>query len=427
MLGATESYLGALAVELGHRDVALSILATVPLAVGALSQLASPALVRALGGERRAVIAGVVLQALTHGAFLAIAITGSDSLAALLAAKVVYWVSAASHAPAWSSWMARLVPPRARGRFFARRMWIYHAVLVAVFVAAGFVLRGAAARGMVLAGFGALHVVSLLARLGGALVLRGQSSFGEPPPRARRPLSHVLSKGRWRVAVFAALLLCGAQLAVPFFTPYMLEELRLDLGEFAILSAVAIAAKGAAFPAWRVAAARFGPRPMLALSGAAIAAVPVFWYATDDLAVIAGAQVLGGVAWAGYELTALQLLMGDAPEDATVEFYSLASAMSGVTQVAGALIGGWALRSQALDYEQVFLLSAVGRGAALLALIALPAPRRRVAAVVARITSVRPSTGAVAAPLVAPRGDPPKRARSSLSTGAGQNTPGTIR
>ncbi|MCA9607217.1 MAG: MFS transporter [Myxococcales bacterium] len=415
MLGATESYLGALAVELGHRDIALSLLVTIPLAVGALSQLAGPRLVRWLGGEKRAVVAGVLLQAFTHLAFFAIAWTGTDSLAALLTAKIVYWASAASHAPAWSSWMARLVPARVRGRFFARRMWIYQVVLLAAFLGAGFWLDEARARGAVLLGFGALHLVSLVARLGSAAVLSRKSPFGEPPPRRRPALTTVLARGRWRVAVFVALLLAGAQLAVPFFTPYMLEELHLELGAFALLTSLSIAAKGISFPLWRIASTRFGARPVLAVSGALIASVPVFWFFSADLSTLAFAQLLGGVAWAGYELTSLQLLMGDAPEDGAVEFFALASALSGLTQVAGAIAGGWWLRTGVLGYTEVFLASAVARGAALLVLLFVPSPRRRVAAVLTRFASVRPSAGATATPLLPPpekrpeETTPPKR------------------
>ncbi|MCB9598712.1 MAG: MFS transporter [Sandaracinaceae bacterium] len=412
MIGATESYLGALAVELGHRDIALSLLVTVPLAVGALSQLASPWLVRALGGEKRAVIAGVVVQALTHLAFFAIAWTGTSSLPLFLAAKVVYWASAASHAPAWSSWMARLVPARVRGRFFARRLWLYHAVLLAVFLGAGFLLDEARARGTVLLGFGALHLVSLVARISSAGVLSRKSSFGEPPARERSRLVEVLAQGRWRVAVFAAFLLAGAQLAVPFFTPYMLEELDLDLGEFAMLTSLSIAAKAVAFPLWRLAATRWGARPMLAVSGALIASVPLFWFASEDVVTLSVAQLVGGVAWAGYELCVLQLLMSDAPEGGTVEFYAIASAASGLTQVAGAVVGGLLLREGVLDYGEVFFASAIARGVALVVLLFIPSPRRPVAAIVARFTSVRPSGGASAAPVLAP----PTRRRSRRPT-----------
>src|SRR5690606_36715638 len=67
MLGAAESYFGALAVELGHGPSALALLATVPLFVAALSQLATGGLARRLG-RKRVAIEGATGQALALGA-----------------------------------------------------------------------------------------------------------------------------------------------------------------------------------------------------------------------------------------------------------------------------------------------------------------------------------------------------------------------
>ncbi len=86
MVGVMECYLGALAVELGHRDAALALFATVPLACGALSQLLSAPLVALVGGPRRFVVAGAAMQAATHVAFMWIAATGERRVLPLLAA-----------------------------------------------------------------------------------------------------------------------------------------------------------------------------------------------------------------------------------------------------------------------------------------------------------------------------------------------------
>ena len=51
MVGVTESYLGAFAVELGHGPRALALLATLPLLAGAGSQLLSPWFCAGLGGR----------------------------------------------------------------------------------------------------------------------------------------------------------------------------------------------------------------------------------------------------------------------------------------------------------------------------------------------------------------------------------------
>lgn len=64
MLGTGESYLGALAVELGHGGRELALLVTVPMLCGALSQLAAMRLARLVGSRRRLVVAAAAGQAL---------------------------------------------------------------------------------------------------------------------------------------------------------------------------------------------------------------------------------------------------------------------------------------------------------------------------------------------------------------------------
>lgn len=396
MLGTSETYLGALAVELGHRDVALALLVTVPLLCGALAQLATPRLVRLAGSERRFIVACAALQGLAHLGFLAIVLSGSSSLPALLATKILYWVSGAVIGPAWNAWMARLVPAKLRGPYFARRNMITHAVLLFAFLGSGLWLEAERQRiGSALAGFAVLYGVALVARLASAFALSRQAPFRAAGPTKPRPaLRTILAAGRWRVALYCGALLFGAQLAVPFFTPYMLRELGLDFTSYALLSSVAIFAKAVAFRAWR--RARLEPLSMLAVAGLGIAAVPLAWAASPNLAVLVVAQLIGGWAWAGYELASLELLLGDAPEDGPVEFFALVGSLVGTTQLVGSMLGGWALRSD-FDYADVFLLSALGRAIALLFLLPLLPVRaslRRVRVAV-RFIGVRPSSGAV--------------------------------
>src|SRR6187549_2410755 len=87
MVGVAESYLGAFAVELGHRDGALALLATIPLLAGSSAQLLASPLVSVLGSRKRLVVLGAAMQALTHVAFGSLAWAQSHSFALLLAAK----------------------------------------------------------------------------------------------------------------------------------------------------------------------------------------------------------------------------------------------------------------------------------------------------------------------------------------------------
>lgn len=404
MLGTSETYLGALAVELGHRDLALSLLATVPLLTGALAQLATPWLMRRLDGEKPLVVAGATLQALSHVGLFAMAWTGSTNLPALLAIKILYWTSNAAIAPAWNAWMARLVPASLRPSYFARRNFITHAGLLISFVVAGALLEvGQQWLRSALPAFAGLYGLALLARLASAFAISRQSAFRHVRVTLapRRSLGWVLRHGRWRVAAFMAALLFGTQLALPFFTPYMLEELGLDFFGYALLSSLSIGAKGVAFPFWRRARRRFRPLPSLALCTVAITLVPLLWWVATDVTILVAAQILGGAAWAGYDLISLELLFGDAPEEGAVEFFALASSLAGLTQLAGAALAGWALRGGA-TYDQVFIASAIGRGVALAFLLPVLQIRDQLqrVRVGVRIIGARVGAGGFVAPVM---------------------------
>jgi MFS family permease len=405
MVGATESYLGAFAVELGHGPEELAVLATAPLLVGAGAQLTSPFLCRMLGGRKRLVVLGATVQALSIAGLAAIAWCGQTSLAALLVIQLIFWLSASVMAPAWSSWMADLTVHTERSRYFARRSGLVHVVLLCAFSGAGLFLHHAGTSGP--KRFVALFGIGLLARLGSALALSLQADVEEAEPgaamNARARVREAFCQARFRVVIYVALLAFGTQVAAPFFTPYMLRELKLDYQSFALLSAVSILAKALVFPWCHELAARFGLRNLLWTAGVGVAVVPLVWAASPQLVTLALANVLGGVAWAGLEYSSFQLLLESAPGRVKTEFFSLSSTFSGVGQVTGALGGGALLERHALGYPQVFVVSAALRALALSSLFLAVRPRDfpdRLRALYTRVLSVRPGAGADQRPIV---------------------------
>src|SRR5688572_20110365 len=121
MVGVSESYLGALAVQLGHKDLALALLVTLPLLVGSIAQLSASALVRALGTRKRAVLLLASVQAAVHLGLVVIAVFEVNSFLALLAVKSLYWASGMAIGPAWNAWMGSLTKDIDRSRYFALR------------------------------------------------------------------------------------------------------------------------------------------------------------------------------------------------------------------------------------------------------------------------------------------------------------------
>lgn len=397
MVGVAESYLGAFAVDLGLGDTALAMLATVPLLVGALSQLATPLWVRLLGSRQRGVVAGAALQVVSLLWMMGIALSGDDHFANLLGAKALFWFGGGVITPAWNAWMGTLTADVHRERYFARRSALLHLALLGAFMLGGVLLEGGADRYPLLFGLAAL------ARTGSAVVLARKSDPGAvapggAPARVWPRMRRALAAGHFRTAIFIALLMFGAQISVPFFTPYMFRTLGLSKLGFAALISASILAKSLAFPVWREVAERRGMRQALIVSTGLVCLLPAFWTLTRGFPELVGLQIVSGVAWGGFEYLTLQLLLRDAPGDADVEFFALANSLSGLLQLAGSAVGGLILARGDVPYETVFLASSAMRGVALgvLVLGGLRLPfRGPMRALVTRVLSVRPGAGVV--------------------------------
>ncbi|HVZ32106.1 MAG TPA: MFS transporter [Polyangiaceae bacterium] len=404
MVGVAESYLGAFAVELHYGPREQGLLATVPLVCGAICQLFSPGLCGRLGSRKRVALVGAIGQTLSMAALLLIALFRDTSFPALLAARVGFWVSGGVLAPAWNAWMADLTAHTDRARYFARRSAINQLALLLAFCGAGWALWRAGLH--VLPCFTVLFWIAFMARFASVGVLALQADVqqmelqqpdvtqvsaaqaGAPPAEvdaqsspcaASLPLcarlQMALETAQFRVALYLALLAFGTQIAAPFFTPYMLQDLKLDYKTYAGLAALSILAKGLTFPLCHRTARRLGLETVLRWGGVGVALIPLVWACSSSLPTLLFAHTLGGVVWAAVEYASFQLLMESAPRELTAEFFSLSSAFTGVAQVAGALAGGFLLANLHAGYGSIFLISGLLRIVPLALLFAVVMPQ----------------------------------------------------
>jgi MFS family permease len=365
MVGASESYFGASAVALGHSDTALAMLCTLPLFAGALTQAFTGPLVLWLGTRKRVVVAGALIQALSHLGLIAIAWQGVSSLWPLLSLVMIYFMSGMLIAPAWGAWMGGVTEGVDRQRYFAIRSSAVSATMVLAFVWAGYHLRDGALSHDVSHTYALLFTVGLVARLGSVTVLLLQPEPGKAP---RDSLVRVLARTRaavrgdgFRLALGLGLMMLGAQISIPFYAPYMLKTLAFGYDSFAQMVAVQLIARALFFPFAHVIAGRVGLERMLTAAVAMIALVAWLWGASADMNVLVVAQFLSGIAWACYEFASFQLLLAQGKPSHRVEFLAVAASLGGILQLTGALIGSLLLTRLGLSYRAVFMISAVAR------------------------------------------------------------------
>jgi len=406
MVGACESYLGAFAVALGHDSHAIALLVTVPMLCGALSQLFAPLLVARLGNRKRLVLAAVLVQAaIALPVLLTIALRADGDFVTLLLAKTLFWTSGSVAGAVWNAWMEALTRNVNRERYFALRSMGVHAMLLVAFVGAGAFMRWQSKEGEQLAGFAVMFALATVARLCSAAALSQKLGIDSRPSGLTpfQRLSAAKREGRFRLPVFMGVFMLGAQISIPFFTPYMLRVLKLDLFQFSILISASILAKALGFPLWARAAKQVGMRGVFFSSVTVISLLPLAWTQVDGMAELVMVQIVSGAVWAGWEYASLQLLMRDAPRAVGTEYFAITAAVSGALQLAGSVIGSTLLMFTAESYHAAFTLSSIARMAALLLLVpwlSQLADRGAWPPLFTRILTVRPTQGAVHRPIM---------------------------
>jgi MFS family permease len=384
MLGVSESYFGACAVALGHGDTALALLATLPLFAGSLAQAFTSPLVLCLGSRKRLVAAGALVQALSHLGLLTIALLSLPSFWLLLGLIVLYYVSGMIIQPAWGAWMGELTERRDRERFFALRSTLMSVSTLSAFLWAGFQLRDGAAHHDLSHTYAWLFGIGFVARFASSVLLYRQP---DPLPLRRDNLRRVLARTRsavrgdgFRTAVLLGVWMLGAHVSIPFYAPYMLKTLSLGYEGFALVCAVQLLSKAAAFPFMRWLSQRMGLTRLMASSMGGAAAVALLWGIAPSVTGLFFAQILSGVAWAAYEFSSFQVLLQHAKPKQRVEFLAMAASFGGFMQLSGALLGSFLLARVGMHYRDVFMVSALARALPLLAFVPLALVKRQLQA-----------------------------------------------
>lgn len=381
MVGAGETYIPAFAIALGQGPVAAGALVSVPLLVGAVMQLVTPTAVARLGTNRGWVIACTLVQSLSFLPLAWWAVRGRAELWQLLAAASVYWSAGMAGVPAWNAWMATVVPAPARTGYFAQRNRLGQFGVFVGFVGGGLLLKVGEPVGAALAAFAVLFIVASLSRLASTALL---AACSEPLPPAQARADR-LARGPWRwprpsvlrslaaqpsgrLIAFLCCYVFGAQVAAPYFVPYMLRDRGFSYGPFMLVMSVSFLTKALALPALGRLASRVGAVRLLWLATVAIAPLSLLWLVSDSVPYLVGVQVVAGTCWAAYELAVALLLfeaVGDRERTRVVTVYNLGLA---VATVSGAACGAILLRhfgENRAAYFAVFAMSALLRVVAL--------------------------------------------------------------
>jgi MFS family permease len=410
MVGAGEAYVPAFVLAAGHGDVAAGLVATLPMLVGALLQLATPYGVARLRSHRRWVVLAATGQALAFAPLAVGALRSRIGLGWIFLAAAAYWGFGMAAGPAWNTWVDDLVPTRIRPRFFAARNRAQQAMLFVGLVAGGSLLQWRSGHASAsLAVFAVLFAASGAARFLSARLLARQSEPHPELPETREVTLRAFFGGlrgtpHGRLLRHLLSMTMAVNVAAPYFTPYMLSHLGLSYGAFTTLTASAFVSRVLTLPLLGRAAARFGSRRLLRFGASGIVVLPPLWLVSNDLRWLVAVQLLSGVVWASFELSAMLSFFEGIDRRERTSVLTLYNLGNAGAIALGSLLGGAFFRflpEGGAVYVGLFFASSAARALALRMLRPIGTLRVPSVRVVLRTLAIRPAQGALQRPIVA--------------------------
>jgi MFS family permease len=328
------------ALYLGCGPLALALLGALPF-LAQLMQLPGAWLTTRFGARRTALLTVAVSRHvfLPLVALPFLPLSPEAKRAVLIACAAVHHGAGILCNNAWVTWMGDLVPRRLRGRYFGRRTAISTLAGALALLTAGTFLDGARASERTGQGLAALALAAcLLGTLSTALMAlkhdpaRGPAITGFRFSRILQPLRDGAAR---RFLGYGAVWNGALGLSGPFFTLYLLEDLRLGFTWVALQGAASALSRMVAAPVWGRLIDRVGARPVLRGCTWGLVLSPLSWTLAGPergwpLALDA---LLGGVLLSGQGLAAFALSLAVAPARER-PFYHAAFSMTGGTAFA---------------------------------------------------------------------------------------------
>lgn len=350
MAGSIETYFSAFALFLKASASQVALLATLPNLLGSMAQLVSAWLGHRMQRRKPIIVRGAVMQAaILPLMFLLPWLLPEHAIMLLLVCLTLYYAAGHFIAPQWMSLMGELVSERRRGRFFARRTALATITTFSALCLAGIVLHMFDLLHMVVFGFAVLFAVAFIARLVSTWHL---SQMHEPSEHAAsvepvydlRWLKQPAFRPALRFSLFFVLMQSAVGISAPFFSVYMLRTLDFSYLQFMANTGMAVLVQFMTLSYWGRISDIMGNRLVLTTTGWIIPFLPALWLVSPNFWYLLSIQVISGFCWAGFSLSAGNILYELLPREKRATYQALQSVIMTFGVFLGSMLGVLATR-----------------------------------------------------------------------------------
>jgi len=247
--------------------------------------------------------------------------------------------------PAWGSMMADLVPARLRGRYFSSRGRIIGFISLVTFFIAGLILQFYTDKN-IFTGYSILFGGATLFRLLSLYFLSRQyepkqAKEKEDSPGLIQLIKNLGSSNLGKFTLYVALIDLCTCISSPFFSVYMLRDLKFSYLHFVLVSSSGSVANLLFLTFWGRRADKAGNIKIVQLTSMLLPLVPILWLASTNVYYLMAANLFSGFVWSGYGLTAVNFLYDASKPEIRTKQIAIFNAVDMIACCVGALAGGY--------------------------------------------------------------------------------------
>jgi len=365
----TFMFLVPFAVFLGLTNIQIGIVSAMPYASLILSQITTLFFSEKVCNRKKFVLTLSFITRLFLIPLLVLPFVSNAPVYFIILIFLLYFVGEIA-SPALMSIIADFVPEKIRGRFFARKN-IYIAQFTTIpYLLAGFFLdifpKNSPTGFIMLFAMGA--VISFFS-------LTFIASIKEPEYKpVRENFSDVFKfRGEYgKFTLFMTVFSFAYMIASPFFVVYLLKNLGLGYSYFVLATSISTACRVIFSKPIGKISDKYGDKPVAIVSTFATALVPLtylFFVSPQNVWLIIPAEIISGIAWAGFDLSTVNLLLDFTTKEDRIMQIAKFNIVTAVPMIIAPIIAGYLSENVLFIWAGIPLLFALS---AILRVVAAP-------------------------------------------------------
>ncbi|MFH1878592.1 MAG: MFS transporter [Candidatus Omnitrophota bacterium] len=344
MAGFTQEYFTPFLLLLNPTARHVAMLSALPNFFAAFLQLKSPGLTEKLKSRKKVITGFVLIQALMLLPMIVMSLLGNTRPELFIFFVVLFTSSGAVATTAWGSLMSDLVSSRGRGAYFGWRNRALGFVTVIAAFTAG-VLLNTMKKINIFRGFTVLFFFAFIFRMVSWFFLR---KMYEPHIEYKKEhyfslIDFVLSMRKRNFAkfvLFVSLMNFSVNLASPFFSLFILRDLKFSYMLYTIITVTATLTIYLIIGRWGRHADKVGNLKVIRFTSSLIGVIPLLWLINRSPLFLIGAQIFSGFVWAGFNICTTNFIYDAVTPQKRVRCISYFNVLNGLALCGGALLGG---------------------------------------------------------------------------------------